>query len=137
MLGGVLLARNDAWLNAGPRALVAFIADNADVKFPVRVPIQQETHEVLLFDIKRHPKCGSRDPLDQALDMQAAMPVIAGYFGGYTSEMQPIGERQVKQLREASERKVAGKPSAGAGADFKNIGLQWIIWILLCQRPFG
>ena len=118
MLGEVLPARNDAWLNAGPRALVAFTADNADIKFPFRVPIQQETHEVRLFDIKRHPKCGSRDPLDQALDMQAVMAAIAGYFGGYTSQMQPIGEKQVKQLREATERKVQGEPSRGAARDF-------------------
>ena len=119
MLGDVLPARNDAWLNAGPRALIAFTADNADVKFPFRVPIQEETHEVLLFDIKRHPNCGSRDPLDQALDMEAAMAAIAGYFGGYTSKMQPIGERQTKQLREATERKVQGEPSRGAAEDFK------------------
>lgn len=36
MLGEVLLARNDAWLNAGPRALVAFAADHADIKFPIQ-----------------------------------------------------------------------------------------------------
>ena len=119
MLGEVLPARNDAWLNAGPRALIAFTADNADVKFPFRVPIQKETHEVLLFDIKRHPNCGSRDPLDQALDMQAVMAAIAGYFGGYTSKMQPIGEKQVKQLREATERKAQGEPSRGAAEEFK------------------
>ena len=63
--------------------------------------------------------CGSRDPLDQALDMQAVMAAIAGYFGGYTSKMQPVGERQVQQLREATERKVAGEPAAGAAGDFK------------------
>ena len=119
MLGEVLPARNDAWLIAGPRALIAFTTDNADVKFPFRVPIQQQTHEVLLFDIKRHPKCNSRDPLDQALDMQAVMAAIAGYFGGYTSKMQPIGERQTKQLREATERKVEGEKSKGAAEDFK------------------
>ena len=33
--------------------------------------------------------------------------------------MQPIGERQVKQLREATERKVEGEPSKGAAEDFK------------------
>ena len=108
MLGEVLPARNDPWLNAGPRALVAFTADNADVKFPFRVPIQKETHDTSLMDIKRHPSCGSRNPFDQALDMQAVMAAIAGYFGGYTSKMQPIGERQIKQLREGIERKVAG-----------------------------
>ena len=46
--------------------------------------------------------------------MQAVMAAIAGYFGGYTSKMQPIGEKQVKQLREATERKVQGEPSRGA-----------------------
>ena len=119
MLGEVLPARNDPWLNAGPRALVAFTADNADVKFPFRVPIQKETHDTSLMDIKRHPSCGSRNPFDQALDMQAVMAAIAGYFGGYTSKMQPIGERQIKQLREAIERKVAGDKSQGAARDFK------------------
>ena len=49
-----------------------------------------------------------RDPLDQALDKQAVTVAIAGYFGGYTSKMQPIGERQIKQLREAIERRVKG-----------------------------
>ena len=78
MLGDALPDCNDAWLNAGPRALVAFTADNADIKFHFRVPIQQETHEVRLFDIKRHPKCGSRDPLGQALDIEAVMAAIAG-----------------------------------------------------------
>ena len=119
MSGEVLPARNEAWLNAGPRALVAFTADNADIKFRFRVPIQQETHVVLLFDIKRDRKCGSRDPLDQALDMHVLKAAIAGYFGGYTSKMQPIGGQQEKQLREATERKVQGEPSRGTAEDFK------------------
>ena len=37
----------------------------------------------------------------------AVTAAIAGYFGGYTSKMQPIGERQIKQLREDMERRVA------------------------------
>ena len=54
MLTDILLVRNDEWLNAGPRALIAFTAGNADVKFTFRLPIQQETHETLLFGVKRH-----------------------------------------------------------------------------------
>ena len=106
MLGDILPARNEAWLNAGPHAFIAFTADNADVKFPLCLPIQEETHEVLLYDVKRHPNCGLRSRYDQALDMQAVMASIAGYFGGYTSKMQPIGERETRQLREAAQRKV-------------------------------
>ena len=33
--------------------------------------------------------------------------------------MQPIGERQIQQLREATERRVAGDKSQGAAQDFK------------------
>ena len=33
--------------------------------------------------------------------------------------MQPIGEKQLKQLREATERKVQGEPSRGTAEDFK------------------
>ena len=134
----MLPAQNDACLNAGLRALVAFTADNADIKFLFRVPIQQETHEVLLFDIKRHPKCGSRDPLDQALDMQAVMAAIARYFGGYTLKMQPMGERQVKQLREAKDRKVEGEPSKGAAEDFKKYARRLVKDLelrRLCSKP--
>ena len=119
MLGDILPARNEAWLNASPRALFAFTADNADVKFPFRLPIQDETHEILLFDVKRHPNCGTRDPRDQAVDMQAAMAAIAGYFGGYTSKMQPVGERETKQLREAAQRKVEGEKTEGTAKDFQ------------------
>ena len=74
---------------------------------------------MLIYDVQRHPNCGSRDTRDQALDMQAVMAAIAGYFGGYTSKMQPIGERETRQLREAAERKVEGKKSQGAAKDFQ------------------
>ena len=108
MLGDILPARNDAWLTAGPRALIAFAADNADVKFPFRLPIQEETHEILMYDVQRSPTCGARDQREQALDMQAVMAAIAGYFGGYSSKMQPIGERETRRLREAAQRTVEG-----------------------------
>jgi hypothetical protein len=121
MLGDILPARNEPWLNAGPRALLAFTGDNADVKFPWRLPIQEETHEELPNDVQRHPGCGARDPRDQAVDMQAVMAAIAGYFGGYTSKMQPIGERETKQLRESAQRKVEGEPTESNAKDFPEV----------------
>ena len=102
MLGEILPARNEAWLNAGPRALIAFTAENADLKFTLRLPIQSETHEELPADVKRHVHCGLRSLKEQASDMQSVMAALAGYFGGYSSKMQPIGERETKQLREAA-----------------------------------
>ena len=78
MLGDILPARNDAWLSAGPRALIAFTADNADVKFPLRLPIQAETHEVLPSNVREHRLCGAKKPSEQACDVQEVMAAIAG-----------------------------------------------------------
>ena len=112
MLGEILPARNEEWLNAGPRALLAFTAENADVKFTFRVPIQSETHEELPQDVKQHAHCGIRSLKEQASDMQSVMAALAGYFGGYTSKMQPIGERETQQLRNAAQHARAGARSA-------------------------
>ena len=120
LLGGILPARNDEWLNAGPRALIAFTGDNADMKFPFRLPIMDQTRDCLLFDIQRRPYCGARSLGDQTRDMQANMAAIAGYWGGYTAKMQHIGQRELQQLREALQRKVEGEKSEGEAKDFHN-----------------
>ena len=98
LLGSVLPARNNAWINAGPRALVTFSASNADIKFPYRLPILEESHEILLFDVRTSPCYEPGDLLMQSKDLQCAMSVMAGYFGGYTSKMQDIGQKEVKRL---------------------------------------
>jgi hypothetical protein len=120
LLGDILLARNDAWLNARPRALIAFTADNVDIKFPLRLPIQEETHEKLPIEVKRHALCGSLEPYEQARDMQEVMAAIAGYFGGYSSKMQSIGEKETKQLREAAQRKIEEETKDNDARDFQN-----------------
>ena len=51
--------------------------------------------------------------------MQAVMAAIAGYFGGYTSKMQPISERETRQLREGSEWNVQGEKRGSAASDFQ------------------
>ncbi|CAK0869630.1 unnamed protein product [Prorocentrum cordatum] len=106
-LGTVLSARNSEWLNAGPRALIAFAGSNADVKFPHRLPILPESHEVLVFDARRHTCYGGGDLAAQANDLQAAMALAAGYFGGYSSKMQDIGQKEIQRLSATLERKVA------------------------------
>jgi hypothetical protein len=118
MLGDVLPARNDAWLNAGPRAFIAFTADNADVKFTLRLPILKETHEVLPDNMQKHPLCGTKTTSEQARDMQQVMAAIAGYFGGYTSKMQSIGEKETRQLREAAQRKISAEVKENETQEF-------------------
>ena len=119
MLGDILPARNDAWLNAGPRAFVAFMCENADIKFPMRLPIQKETHEVLLYDVRRHPECGKRNLREQAFDMQSSMATQAGYFGGYAAKMQHVGQRETQKLYEATSRAAASSKPGSAADEFK------------------
>ena len=52
-IGTILPVRNDPWLNAAPVSWAEFSGDNGDIKFPMRVPILPETHEVRLYDIQR------------------------------------------------------------------------------------
>ena len=83
------------------------------------MPIQSETHEELPQDVKQHARCGIRSLNEQASDMQSVMAALAGYFGGYTSKMQPIGERETQQLRNAAQRRVDCEPSEGRERDFQ------------------
>ena len=108
MVGTVLPARNDAWLNAGPSAWLVWAGDNGDIKFPHKLPIIPETHEepVLLYH-QKHSECVSAAyTLNMLYDLQAAQSMAAGYFGGYTSKMQDIGQKELQKLCEALERKI-------------------------------
>jgi hypothetical protein len=79
------------------------------MKFTLRLPILKETHEVLLTGVRMHPLRGKRSASEQASDMPQVMTAIAGYFGGYTSKMQSIGEKETRQLREAARRKISAE----------------------------
>ena len=96
MLGTVLPARNDEWLNAAPRAYAAFSSSIGDLKFPQRLPILKETHEVLIYSAT--PCYSPGDLRSQTTDLQVGMSVMAGYFGGYTAKMQDIGLKEIRRL---------------------------------------
>ena len=53
-----------------------------------------------------------------AYDMQAAQSVAGGYFGGYSAKMQDIGVKEVKRLREASDRKMQSDGPMGLNKKF-------------------
>ena len=98
-VGSMLSIRNDPWLNAPPTPVTwaEFSGDNGDIKFPLRVPILPETHEVRVYDVKRC--CGSRSELDLAYEVQIGQAVAAGYFGGYSATMQDIGRHNYSRMR--------------------------------------
>ena len=97
--------RNDPMLNAGPRLLIAFSADNADVKFPHRLQITTTSHEMYIYDVNRASCVSSTSVNQQNSDLQAAMSAAAGYFGGYTAKEQPIGAKETRMLGVSMEHK--------------------------------
>ena len=80
MAGTIIPARNEAWLNAGPSAWLVFSGDNSDIKFPHRLPIIDETHEVPEYDAKRLSACTKADELSMTYDLQAGQAMAAGLF---------------------------------------------------------
>ena len=112
MLGATLPSRNSVWLNAGPTAWVVFCADNADIKFPHKLPIIPETHErIALFDVKRESCCQGVSDLNLLYQLQAGQSTAAGYFGGYSAKMQDIGHKELIRLEAALNRKFeVGQP---------------------------
>ena len=71
---------------------------------------QGSEEEKMLLNIQRvlYIHLARRPDRDQALDMQAVMAAIAGYFGGYTSNNQPIGDARKRrhiQMKDAEEEK--------------------------------
>ena len=55
--------------NAGPRLLIAFSADNADVKFPHRLPITMASHETYIYDVRRANCVSSTSTNQQNFDL--------------------------------------------------------------------
>jgi hypothetical protein len=86
-----------------------FAGDNGDIQLPLRVPILPETHEVRLYDVRRC--CGGVNELDLAYQVQAGQAVTAGYFGGYSTKMQDVGQKELKSMGLALSRKVEAEPS--------------------------
>ena len=121
MLGDILPSRNGVWLNAGPRACVAFMCDNSDIKFPLRLPIQNGTLEVFLYDVRRHLHCGQRNLREQAFDMQASMATQSGYIGGYAAKIQHVGERETRMMYESTQKSVSSPKPVPAAEELKHI----------------
>ena len=104
-VGCILPSRNNEWLNAAPPTWSAFSGDNGDIKFAMRVPILAETHETLLYDVRRC--CEEVDELEMMYQVQAGQATTAGYFGGYSAKMQPIGQKELKRMEESLSRKIS------------------------------
>ena len=68
------------------------------------MPILPETHEVLLYDVRGC--CGEVSELDLAYEVQVGQAATAGNFGGYSANMQDVGQKELKSMEQALSRKV-------------------------------
>ena len=120
-IGVTFPARNEAYVNASLPAWSVFNGDNGDIKFPHRIPLLLETHEkVSLWDLTQ---CLEKyTTLELAYQTQMYQAAAAGYFGGYASKMQHIGQKEVKHLLQAINRKTEVEEKQPDGVAFKLYG---------------
>ena len=81
-----------------------FQGDSGDIKFPYRVPILPETHEKLLYGVRRC--CGKSNELQLAYEVQVCLATTAGYCGGYSGKTQDVGKRELNAMAQSVTRKV-------------------------------
>ena len=91
--------------------------DNGDIKFPLKVPILPETHEVLLWDVRSC--CGAVNELDLAYQVQLGQSVTAGYFGGYSAKMQDVGQKELQAMQNSLYRKIEAEPKKPEANQFQ------------------
>lgn len=81
--------------------------------------IVPETHETFTYDVKRTHCCTASDISQLAFDLQASQAAAAGYFGGYTSKMQDVGEKELSRMRDSLYRKLETEPKMKIGEQYR------------------
>ena len=93
-LGGILGARNSAWLNGTAQAFTVVFGFNTDCSPSDRLPITTETHEATCTD-----GCVGSSGMVTRITRKAqqAMSQVLGYFAGYIVKAQPVGLYELKK----------------------------------------
>ena len=93
MLGACVGRRRCPWFASTSRLLAHLTRSNSDMECPYRVPINTTTHD---------PDCTRKACLDRSnnrrltIIAQRAMKTISGYFGGYISKRQKVGNFEIR-----------------------------------------
>ena len=94
MLGCIAPERNEQYFASTSPVLSISIRSKTNIQCPYRLPINKDTHD---------PQCNLKDCLDsityQQLNRiaQRAMKQMCGYFGGYISKKQRVGQYECKK----------------------------------------
>jgi len=92
MLGAVVGRRQCEWFSGTSAILAHLTRSNTNVQCPYRLPMNEHTHD---RDCKSK-KCMNVNVKKLCIVAQRAMKAISGYFGGYISKRQKMGQFELK-----------------------------------------
>ena len=98
MLGSVLGKRRCAWFASTSSLLSHVFRSNTNLQTNYRIPITKHTHDV---DCKRSDCLAAGNARKILLIAQRAMKQMTGYFGGYISKKQKVGQFELKRSIDA------------------------------------
>ena len=94
MLGSIASRRGDAYFASTAAVLAAATRSNSNVQCPYRLPINASTHDA---DCTQ-PECLEGSDAKQLHRIfQTLMKQMSGYFGGYISKKQKMGQYELKK----------------------------------------
>ena len=120
MLGAVLGRRQCEWFSGTSAILAHLTRSNTNVQCPYRLPINEHTHDPDC-DSK---KCANMNVKRLCIIGQRAMKTIAGYFGGYISKRQKMGQFELKSSVKALpllKQKLQGKQLQRGSAQLAHV----------------
>ena len=94
MLGTVMGKRRCGWMAPTSSILSHVFRSNTNVQTNYRVPITRHTHD---RDCSKTTCMDGADTRKMLLLCQRAMKQMTGYFGGYISKKQKVGQYELKK----------------------------------------
>ena len=116
MLGAIASRRRCSYFSATSAILAHLTGSNTNVQCPYRLPINAHTHDPEC----RRASCLRIDKKRLCLIVQRAMKTITGYFGGYISKRQKMGQFELR----ASEKALPMMAQKLRGRNFKRSSAQ-------------
>ena len=98
MLGSCIGRRRCEWFACTSKILAHLIRSNTNVQCPYRLPLTSVTHDK---DCKNKKCLTSTNTRKLTVVTQRAMKTMAGYFGGYISKKQKVGNFEIRQAVKA------------------------------------
>ena len=98
MLGAIVGTRRNSWFSGTSAILAKVFRSNTNIQTNYRVPITTKTHDTHCTKKRCVHKLSSLKQTRKMLRIaQRAMKQMVGYFGGYISKRQKVGQYELKK----------------------------------------